>query len=183
MQQQEGWAGGVWGLRLCQISDFISDEGCARPTLRTERACAQSWACNGALQGQMQPLQCSAGVLGPVLGAAAGLGRWFVGVAILPVCGGFQRRRQNSATTVHRALPVCGWPALGMPWGTAISNAASAVLSMCCEVCTTRGFGRARRVVCGGCILYRCVVVIPRGRRSTRQPQRTESYQCVSVQP
>ena len=61
---------------------------------------------------------CSAeGVVDPrALGAAAGLGRWFVGVvAVVPVCGDFQRRKQHSATTAHRALPVCEWPALGMP--------------------------------------------------------------------
>ena len=70
------------------------------------------------------------GVVDPAaLGAAAGLGRWFVGVTVLPVCGDFHRNRQQSATTVHSALPVCDWPALGMPWGTASSNAASAVLS------------------------------------------------------
>jgi hypothetical protein len=61
----------------------------------------------------MRPLQCAAGVLGPELVvAAAGLGRWFVEVAVLPVCGDFQRRRQHSATTAHRAVPVCEWPAL-----------------------------------------------------------------------
>ena len=31
----------------------------------------------------MQPLHCSAGVAEPALGAAAGLGRWVVGVAVL----------------------------------------------------------------------------------------------------
>ena len=74
---------------------------------------------HGALQGQMQPLLCAAGVVGPALGAAAGvLCRWFVGDAVLPVCGDFQRRRQHSAITAHRALPVCDWPSLGMPWTT-----------------------------------------------------------------
>mgnify|MGYP006868051481 CR=1 FL=1 len=64
---------------------------------------------------------------GPALGTAAGLGRWLVGVAVLPVCGDFQRRRQHSATTVHRALPVCDWSAMGILLGTARSHAASAV--------------------------------------------------------
>ena len=67
------------------------------------------------------------GVVEPVLGAAAGLGRWFVGGAVLPVCGDYQRRRQHSTTTAYRALPVCEVPALGMPWGTARSNTFSAV--------------------------------------------------------
>ena len=72
-----------------------------------------------ALQGRMQLLLCAAGVLRPKLGAAAGPGRWFVGVPVLPVCGDFQRRRQHSATTAHRALSVCEWPALDIPLGTA----------------------------------------------------------------
>ena len=73
------------------------------------------------------------GVVEPALGAAAGLGRWwFVGVvALLAVRGDFQRRRQHSATTVHRVLPVCEWSALGMPWGTERSNGGSAVCGRC----------------------------------------------------
>ena len=63
---------------------------------------------------------CAAGVVGAaLLGGLAGLGGWFVGLAVLLVCGEFQRRRQHSATKAHIALPVCEWPALGMPWGTA----------------------------------------------------------------
>ena len=74
----------------------------------------------------MQTLLYTAGVVGPALGAGAGLGGWFVGVAVLPVCGDFQRRWQHSATTVHRAKPLLEWPTLGMPWGTVRSNTASA---------------------------------------------------------
>ena len=66
----------------------------------------------------------------------------------MPVSGDFQRRRQQSATTAHRALPVRDWPALGMPWGTARSNAASAVCGRCGGACSC---GRTERVVCGGC--------------------------------
>ena len=53
----------------------------------------------------------------PALRAEAGLGRWFVEVAVLGVCGDFQWRRQYSSTTTtaHGALSVCEWPALGMP--------------------------------------------------------------------
>ena len=78
----------------------------------------QPWVCRGALQVQMQPLQYSAGVVEPaVVGTAAGgLGRWFVGVAVLPVLGEFQRRRQHSATIAHRALLVWKWPVVGMLW-------------------------------------------------------------------
>ena len=86
----------------------------------------------------------------PALGAAAGLGRWIVGVAVFPVSGGFQRRRWFFATTAHRALPVCEWPALGIPWGTVMSNAADAVLGRCGGACTG-GCSRAGQVVCWGC--------------------------------
>ena len=81
----------------------------------------------------MQALKVAAGVVEPALGAAVGLvGRWFVGVAVLSVCGFFLRRKKHSATTALRALPaVCEWLALGMPWGTARPNAASAVCSLC----------------------------------------------------
>ena len=69
--------------------------GSTRQPKRTEPCQCVSghpWACHGALQGQTQPLHCVAGVVEPALGAAAGLGRWFVGVAVLLVCGDFQRR-------------------------------------------------------------------------------------------
>ena len=65
----------------------------------------------------------------PALGAAAGLCRWLEGGAVLPVCGDLQRRRHHLANTAHRALPLCEWPALSMPWGTVRSNKKSTVLS------------------------------------------------------
>ncbi len=61
------------------------------------------------------------------LGAAAGLGRWLMFVAVLFNAGVFQMWRRHSATTAHRALPLCKWSVLGMPWDTVRSNAASAV--------------------------------------------------------
>ena len=104
----------------CRFVEISRGGGSTRQPQRIEPCqcvSGQPWACHEALQGQLQPLQCAAGVVGPVLGAAAGPGRWFVGVAVLPVCGDFERRRQYSPTTAHRALPVCQCPALGMPWG------------------------------------------------------------------
>ena len=84
--------------------------------------------------------------------ATAGLlGRWwFAGVAVLPVRGDFQRRRQHSATTTHTALPVCEWPSLGMSWGTARSNAASAVFFSSCDGACTGGCGRAGQMIYWG---------------------------------
>ena len=55
----------------------------------------------------------------PALGAAPGLGRWFMGSAVLLNAGVFQMWRRRSATTAHRALPVSDWPALGMLWAIA----------------------------------------------------------------
>ena len=139
-------------MRFCQILELFSDGGCARQPLRTEPCqcvCGQPWAYHGPLQGQMQPLQCSAGLVEPALGAAAGLCRWFGRVAALPDSGVFQRWRLCSATTAHRALLVCVWPALGISWGTARSNAASAVPRRCGGSCTGC-CGRAVQVVCKG---------------------------------
>ena len=114
---RQGWTGGLWGLRFCRIVETFRGGGTTRQPWRIEPCpcmSGQPWACHGALQGEMQLLPCAAGVVGPALGAAAGLCRWFVGVAVLPVCGDFQRRSQHLANTAHRALPVCEWPALGM---------------------------------------------------------------------
>ena len=121
--QQEWWglhwglrqgccAGGLWGLPFAGEWRFRRGGGSTGQPQRTEPcqcASSQPWACHGALQGQMQPLLCAAGVVGPTLGAGAGCCAcwWFVGVAVLPVCGDFQRRRHHSATKAHRALPVC----------------------------------------------------------------------------
>ena len=97
----------------------------------------------------MQPLQCAAVVVGPALAAAAGLGRWFVGVAVLLVCGNFQRRRQYWVTAAHRALPVCDCPALGMKSSTARSNVGSGVYGRF-GWASTGGCHSAVQIVCGG---------------------------------
>ena len=86
------------GVQFCWFLELSRGGASTRQPQRTEpRQCldGQPWTCHdGALQGQMQPLLCSADVVGPALGAAAGLGKWFVGVvAVLPVCGDYQRRR------------------------------------------------------------------------------------------
>ena len=150
---RQGWAGGLWGVRICRFVEISPGGASTRQPQRTEPCqcvSGQPWACRGALQGQMQPLLCAAGVVGPALGAAAGPGRWLVGGAVLPVCGAVQRRRQHSATTAHRAPPECKWPALGMPRGTTRSNTASFVWGRCGGACT--GWcGRAGQGVYGCC--------------------------------
>ena len=141
-------------MRFCRCVEISRGGGSTRQPQRTEPCqcvSGQPWACHGALKDQMKSLLCAAAVVGPVLGAAAGLGRWFVGVADLLVCGDFQRRRQHSATTAHRALPVCDWPALGMQWGNVRSNAASALCSRCGGAYTWfRGRG-GQQLVSVGC--------------------------------
>ena len=107
------------------------------------------------MQGQIQPLQCAAGVLGPALVAMARLGRWFVGVEVLLSSGLYQMGKRQLVTTAHRALPVCEWPALGMSWATERSNAAYAVRSRCAGACTGCCC-QAGQVVCGGCGFAEC---------------------------
>ena len=81
---------------------------------------------------------------GAYIGAAAGLGRWwFVEDVFFLVRGDFQRRRQHSATTAHRALLMCEWPTPGgIPWATSRSNAARAVRSRCGALGAAVGLGR-----------------------------------------
>ena len=153
---RQGWSGSLWGLRFCRFVEISKGGGSTRPPQRTEPfkcMSGQPWHCHWPRQGQMQPLQCAAGVVGPALGLEAGLGRWFMRAAGLPVSEDFQRRRQHLVSTAHRALQVWKWPAVVMPWGTAMSNAASAVCIRFCGDCTgEEGCSRAgQQVVCGRC--------------------------------
>ena len=90
---QQVWWSLHWGLRqccaascfrFCHILGSFSDGGCARQPLRTEpNQCVsgQPWVCPGPLQGQMDPVQWSAGLVEPargaVLGCAGGLRGFF----------------------------------------------------------------------------------------------------------
>jgi len=81
-----GCSGGLlWGLCVCRFVKISRGGGSTWQPQRTEPCqcvSGQLWPCHGALQGQMQPLQCAEGVGGPALGAAAVLGRWFVAVVV-----------------------------------------------------------------------------------------------------
>ena len=147
-------AGGSLGMRFCRFVEIPRGGVITQQPQRTEPCqCVggQPWAYPGTLQGQMQPLLCAAGLVGPALGAAAGPGGWFIGVAVMPVCGNFQE--EESLLGNHSAQsPASVW--VGSP-GHAMghckrSNAASAVCSRCGGACTG-GCGRAVQVVCGGC--------------------------------
>ena len=70
-----GCAGRLLYLRFCHILESFSDGACARQPLRTEPCqcvSGQPWACPGPLQGQMHPVQLSAGLVEPALGAVLG---------------------------------------------------------------------------------------------------------------
>ena len=107
------------------------------------------------------------------MGVAAGLGRLFVGVVVFLKAGVFQLSRRCSATTVHRAVSVCEWPALGMPWGTARSNVAYTVRSRYCRACTGC-CGRAGQLVSGAYGFAECWsftdVGSPLGNYSAQSP-------------
>ena len=82
--------GGLWELQLCRFVEIFRRGGSTQQPQSTEPcqcASGQPWAYHGALQGQMQPLQCAQGVVRPARGVAAGLGRWFVGVAVAAAPG------------------------------------------------------------------------------------------------
>ena len=79
---RQGWAGGLWGLRFCWFVEISRGGGSTLQPHRTEPCqcvSGQSWACHGAPNGQMQPLQCSEVVMGPELGAAPVPGIWVFG--------------------------------------------------------------------------------------------------------
>ena len=112
---QQVWWSLHWGLRqccagslrgffrFCPILESFSDAGCARQPLHTEpRQCVggQPWACPGPLQGQMQPVQWSAGLVEPALGAAALLCRWFAWLPVLSHSGVLQQWRLCSAQQI-----------------------------------------------------------------------------------
>ena len=55
----------------------------------------QPWVYHGVLEIQMQPLNCSANLVEPALGAAAaGLYRWFLGVEVLRLLWGFPEEEE-----------------------------------------------------------------------------------------
>ena len=102
----QGWAGGLWGLHLLNFwfVEIARAGGSTRQPQRTEPCqcvSGQPWACRGALQGQMQPLQFAAVVKRPALGAAAGPSRWFAAVAVLLLSGGFVE--EEAVLGNHRA--------------------------------------------------------------------------------
>jgi len=60
------WAGGLWRVRFCRMLEFSRCGGAARQPQCTEPCqCVggQAWACHGPLEGQMQSLQCAAGIV------------------------------------------------------------------------------------------------------------------------
>ena len=147
---QPGWAGGLWLVAVLQYFRFLRPYSTSTTVHRALPVC--EWPALGmpwATASANEPLQqCLAGELEPALGAAARLGRWLVWGAGLLNARVFQVWRYCSATTAHRAPPVCDGPALGISWATARSNAASTVRRRCGGACTGC-CGRVGQVVCG----------------------------------
>ena len=81
------------GCGFASITE-LSTCGCASQQPQRTEPCqcviGQPWVYHGPLQGPLELLQCAAGVVEPALGAAAGQGKWFVGVAVLQVSVSFQ---------------------------------------------------------------------------------------------
>ena len=131
--------------------ELFSDGCCARQPQCTEPrqcVCGQPWAFRGPLQGQMQRLQCSAGLVEPALGAAAGLGRWLVGgwfSLFVEISRGRGSTRQPQHTESCQCVIGNPWP-----WASARTNVASAECSRCGGACTGC-CGRAGQVVCEEC--------------------------------
>ena len=73
-----------WGCGFADLWRFPEEEGAAlgNQSAQSPAISGQPWACHGALQSQMQPLQSAAGVVEVELGAAVGLGRLVVGVVV-----------------------------------------------------------------------------------------------------
>ena len=133
--------------RCCSVTTaYRALPVCVLPALGMAWATARSNAASA---------MCSS-VLELELGAAGRLGRWFMGGAVLLNAGLIQMMwRRCSATTAHRALPVCVWAALGMSWATARSFTVFEVCSRCVGACTWCCC-RAGQVICGGCGFAEC---------------------------
>ena len=80
------WFVGDGFCRFVEISRGGGGSTTRQPQCTEPCQCVSGQPCayHVDLQGQMQPLKCLAALVKPALDAAAGLGRWFVGVAVLP---------------------------------------------------------------------------------------------------
>ena len=170
---------GVWFCRFEESSR--GGGGSTRQPQRTEPCqcvSGQPWACHGALQGQMQLLQCA---LGAVIDLKWGLrqswagGRWWW----LRLCWFVEISRGGSARQPQRTeLGQCvngqHWACQGTEQDQVqpLQYAAGVVgPALGAAAGPDRWFEGLRFCWCVG---------ISRGGGSTRQPQRTEPCQCVS---
>ena len=173
----QGRAGGFWGLRCCWSVDISRWGGSTQERQRTERCqCVkcQPWVCRGAMQGQMQPLQCAAGVAGPVLGAAAGLGRWFVVVAVF-FAGVWRFPEEEAALGNPQRTKPCQCVG-SQPWACrgALQGQIQPLLCAAGLVGPAQGLRPGQAGGLWGVRFCWFVELSSRGGGSTRQPQRTE---------
>ena len=133
-------------MRFCRLVEIFKGGGSTRQPQRI-RPCqcvsGRCWACRGTLQGQMQTLLYTAGVVGPTLGA---------GVAVM-VFFNVKISRRGGGTRQPQSTESCQRVS-GQPWtchGALLGQMQSfPVLRRCGEACTG-GCGRAGQVVYGGC--------------------------------
>ena len=65
----------------------------------------------------MKPLQCAAGAVEPALGAAAGLGRWFVGVAVFAAFWSFSAEEATISNHSAQSPPSVSTASSGHAMG------------------------------------------------------------------
>ena len=131
-----GWAEVVCGgVAVLPNAGRFQMWGCCSATTAYRTLPLNEWPALDILWGTARSSRASAVCSwceGPCTGCCGRAGQvWFVGGAVLLNAGVFQMWRHHPATTAHRALSVCEWPALDMPWATARQNGASAVCSRC----------------------------------------------------
>ena len=131
-----GWTGGLRGLWFCSNVKLCRCGGAACQPQRTEPCqyvSGQLRACHGPLQGQNAASAVCWSLYWVLRPGWEGALR---GLRFLLYAGVLQLWRRCSPTRIYRALPACEWPALGILWAPARSNAAFAVCSRCDGACT-----------------------------------------------
>ena len=172
-------------MRVCRFVVISRGGGSIRQQPHRTESCqcvsGKPWACHGALQDQLQPLRCVAALVKSALGPIAGLGRKLAEiVAVVPVSGstGGGSTRQSKRTEPCECVSGQPWTYNGLLQGQ--------MQPLQCDVVME---GPAFWAVAGlgggywGLRFGRFVVISRGGGSTTRQPQRTESCQCVSGYP
>ncbi len=171
-------------MRFCRFLEMSLGGSAAGQPQRTEpcqRVSDQPWKRHSPVQGQMQHLECAGGVEETALGAAAGLGRWVVGVANL-----------QKARVFLRCGAVAWQPQRTEPCHC-VSYRPGHVLGhwkVKCSLCSAQQvwwslYWVLRQASAGGLggLRFCQILVLFSDGCCARQPLRTEPCRCVSDQP